>query len=132
MDIMKYDVLIEKRRIIVRPQIKVNDEDRNFKFILDTGVSISVIDDSLVSRLGFDLQKLKAGDRLTTVGGGVKSKILELPKFSLFGKEIVNFEVNVMKLPTQILYFAYGLIGMDFLLKFDNLKFDFVNKLIET
>jgi hypothetical protein len=37
-----------------------------------------------------------------------------------------------MKLPSQILYFADGLIGMDFLLQFDNLKLDFVNKHIET
>jgi len=55
-----------------------------------------------------------------------------MPKFSLFGKDLANFEINIFDLPPQITYFADGLIGMDFLLQFDNIKFDFVKKNIET
>jgi predicted aspartyl protease len=91
MDIMKYDFVVEKRKMIVDAQIKGIEDYRSFHFILDTGASISVIDDSFAIRLGFDLKKLKAGDRLTTVGGAVNSKILELPKITLSGKEMVNF-----------------------------------------
>ena len=32
----------------------------------------------------------------------------------------------------QILFFARGLLGMDFLLQFENIKFDFKKELIET
>jgi len=106
---MKHKLLIEKCKIIVFAEIK--------------GVAI---------RLGFDLKRLKAGDRLMTAGGGVSSKILKLPKFSLFGKDLVDFEINVLKMPPQITYFVDGLIGMDFLLQFENIKFDFVEKIIET
>jgi len=62
---------------------------------------------------------------------GIHSKILKLPKFSLFGKDMVNIEVNVLNFPPQITYFADGLIGMDFLLQFKNIKFDFDEKTIE-
>jgi clan AA aspartic protease (TIGR02281 family) len=129
---MTQEFLIEKRKIIVVAKIKGINDSREFKFILDTGTSKSVIGESTAIRLGFDIKKMKAGDRLMTAGGGVYSKILKLPKLSLFGKDIVNFEVNVLNLPPQILYFADGLIGMDFLLQFKNIKFDFDKKIIET
>ena len=103
-----------------------------FKFILDTGASKSVIDESVARQLGFELYKLQKGDRLMTAGGGVNSKILKLPKINLFGKDFINFEVNVLKFPSQITYFADGLIGMDFLLQFENIKIDFEKKVIET
>lgn len=45
---------------------------------------------------------------------------------------MINFEVNILNFPPQILYFADGLIGMDFLLQFKNIKFDFDEKIIET
>jgi len=131
MDIMKYEFVIYKRSIIVVSQIKGVNDTRGVNLILDTGASKTIIENSAAIRLGFDLKRLKTGNRLMTANGGVCSKILELPKFSLFGKDLVNFEVNVLNLPSQITYFADGLIGMDFLLQFENIKFDFVKKIIE-
>ena len=129
---MKYNLLIENRKIIVFAQIKGVNEFKTLSFILDTGASKTIIDEGAAIRFGFDLKKLKAGDRLMTAGGGINSKLLNLPKFSLFGKDLVNFEVNVLKMPPQITYFADGLIGMDFILQFEKIKFDFVEKVIET
>ena len=129
---MKHDFLINKRKIIVEPQIKGINGFWEFKFILDTGASKTVIDESVAIRLGFDLKRLKNADRLMTVNGGVYSKILKLPKFSLFSKDMVNFEVSVLNLPPQITYFADGLIGMDLLLQFGKILFDFDEKTIET
>jgi len=132
MDIRKYDFLIDRRKIIVQAQIRGINDDRKFKFILDTGASKTVIDESVARQLGFDLKRLKTGDRLMTAGGGVHSKILNLPKLTLLGKDLLNFEVKVIKFPPQITYFADGLIGMDFLLQFEHIKFDFDKKVIET
>ena len=129
---MKHEFCINKRKIIVTAEIKGINDHRDFQFILDTGASKSVIGENAVIRLGFDLKRLKAGDRMMTAGGGVNSKILKLPKFNLFGKDLVNFEVSVIKMPPQITHFADGLIGMDFLLQFENIKFDFTEKVIET
>ena len=129
---MTHDFLIDKRKIIVVAKIKGISDYMNFKFILDTGASKSIVGESVAIRLGFDLKRLKTGDRLMTVGGGIHSKILKLPKLSLFGKDMVNFEVSVLNIPPQVLYFADGLIGMDFLLQFKNIRFDFDEKIIET
>jgi predicted aspartyl protease len=129
---MTHEFLINKRKIIVLAKIKGINDFMDFKFILDTGASKSIIDNSVAFQLGFDLKKIKTGDRLMTVGGGVYSKILKLPKLSMFGKDMINFEVSVLNIPPQILYFADGLIGMDFLLQLKNIKFDFDKKIIET
>ncbi len=129
---MKHTFVLNKRKIIVFATIKGIGIEKGFKFILDTGASKSIIDYSVALRCGFDLNRLKAGERLTTVGGGINSKLLKIPKFSLFGKDMVNFEVNVMDIQPQVLYFADGLIGMDFLLQFKNMKFDFDGKIVET
>ena len=129
---MKHDLLIDNKKIIVFAQIKGINEFRELKFILDTGSSITLIDEGAAVRLGFDLKQLQKGDRLMTAGGGVFSKILRLPKFSLLGKDLVDFEVSVLNMPSQISYFADGLIGMDFLLRFKKFAFDFEEKIIET
>ena len=129
---MTHKLLIEKRKLIVYATVEGVKESRSLKFILDTGSTKTIIDDDAVTRLGYQLFRLETGDRLTTASGKVHSKILKLPKFSLFGKDLINFEVNVIKIPLQITLLADGLLGMDFLLKFKNLKFDFEAKTIET
>jgi len=126
---MKYPIMLEKRKIIVTAMMK---DDREVKFILDTGATKTVIDEAVVTRLGYQLFRLPAGDKLMTAGGSIRAKILTIPKFSLLGKELQNFEVNVIKFPMQITLLADGLLGMDFLLKFRNLMFDFDEKTIET
>jgi len=127
---MMYELSIKKRKIIVSAAIKGISESRDFNFILDTGATKTVIDNGLAVALGYDLKKLKTGDKLMTAGGSILSKILHLPKFSLFGKDIDNFEVNALKFPPQITLLADGLIGMDFLLKFKNVNINFEEKTI--
>ena len=129
---MKHKLLIEKRKIIIFASITGINDISSFKFILDTGASKTIINESVAAALGYDLKRLKNGDRLMTAGGGIYSKILKLPKFSLFGKEMINFEVNVIKFPLQITLLADGVIEMDFLLQFKNITINFDEKTIET
>jgi len=129
---MKHELSIENRKIIVLATIKGINDSIDFKFILDTGATKTVINENVAIRLGFELYRLQKGDRLMTAGGAIHSRILKLPKFSLFGKDVDNFEVNVIKFPLQVTLVADGLIGMDFLLQFKNIKFDFDAKIIET
>jgi len=106
MGIMTYDFSIYKRSIIVEAQIKGVNDTIGISFILDTGASKTIIDADVARRLGFDLKRLKDGDKLMTAKGGVNSKILKMPKFSLFGKDLVNFEISIFDLPLQITYFC--------------------------
>ena len=96
---MTHRLLIDESKLIVFATIEGVSESREFKFILDTGASKTVISDSVAIRLGFELHKLERGDRLMTAGGVIHSKTLKLPKFCLFGKEISDFEVNIIRLP---------------------------------
>ena len=128
---MKHEFILNKRKIIVVAKIKGVRDFMSFKFILDTGASKTVIDSSVASLLGFNLKEL-GNERLTTIGGMTNSKIMKLPEISLFGKNMANFEVNVLDFSPQITYFAVGLIGTDFLLKFKSMKIDFEEKIIET
>ena len=66
---MKHDFLINKRKIIVVPQIKGINDFWDLQFILDTGASKSIVDTDAANRLGFDLKRLRNGDRLMTVNG---------------------------------------------------------------
>ena len=129
---MTYKFRIYRQTIIVKAKIKGVEDTRGIDFIVDTGAAKTVIDESAAIRLGYDIKQLKSGDRLMTASGIVWSKSLKLPKFSLLGKDLENFEVNVLNMPRELTYFARGLIGMDFLLQFENIKFDFVKKVIET
>jgi clan AA aspartic protease (TIGR02281 family) len=127
---MKHKFALEKRKIIVTATLYTANAIKDFNFIIDTGATTSVIDTNVAMRLGFDLAKLKQ-IRLTTVGGNTSSRNLKLPRINLFDTEIINFNMNVIDLPYQITLFADGLIGMDFLLNFRELKFNFEEKIIE-
>ena len=129
---MKHDFTFYNRRIIVFAEVKGLNAFKKIKFLIDTGASISVIDDGAARNLGFNPKQLEVGDMLMTAGGGTNSKILKLPKLNLFGKEMVSFEVSVFNLPSQITYYVDGIIGMDFLLQFKKITFDFDKKVIET
>ena len=126
-----HTIEIYKRKIIVTPIIKGVDDDIIFDFVLDTGASKTIIDEQIVKQLGYDPKRLQSDDRLMTVGGSIRSKTLSLPKLTLFGKDCINFNVDVISMPLQILPFVQGIIGMDFLLQFATVKFDFEKKTIE-
>jgi clan AA aspartic protease (TIGR02281 family) len=127
---MKEKFHLIKKKIIVTPSIKGIRDKKDFNFIVDTGASVSIIDEAIAFALGFDTKKLKT-ERLTTVSGSASSKMLRLPKIDLLGKQISNFEVKVMSLPLQITLLADGLIGMDFLENFQRIKIDFDEQTIE-
>jgi clan AA aspartic protease (TIGR02281 family) len=106
------------------------NERKSFNFIVDTGASVSIIDESVAAFLGFDVKQLRS-EYLTTIGGKTNAKILKLPEIKLFGKTVTDFEVKIMTLPFQITLLADGLIGMDFLLKFKSFNVDFKTETIE-
>ena len=69
-----HTIEIYKRKIIVTPIIKGVDDDIVFDFVLDTGSSKTIIDEQIVKQLGYDPKRFQSGDRLMTVGGGIRLK----------------------------------------------------------
>jgi clan AA aspartic protease (TIGR02281 family) len=127
---MKEPFKLVKKKIIVVPTIKGLKDNQDFNFILDTGASVSIINEAAAIFLGFDVKRLKV-ENLTTVSGKATAKLLKLPKIELLGQSMVNFEVKVVNLPTQVTLLADGLIGMDFLLNFKKFTINLEEKLIE-
>jgi hypothetical protein len=128
---MIYEFILYKNTIFVDAIIKGINVEKELRFILDTGASGCSIDKNAISHLNFDYEDLADGGYSVGVGGRVKAKVLELPQLSLFGKTLNKFKMRVIDYPTQITCIASGLIGMDFLLNFETLKFDFVNEFVE-
>ena len=129
---MKQEFVIKKRKIIVVAKITgIKGLIGDFNFIVDSGASVSIIDTSVAKILGFDLLKTETL-RLTTVGGKITANVLKIPKINLFGRNEINFEVNAVNLSPQITLLADGLIGFDFLSKFEEIKINFKEQTIET
>ena len=128
---MKETFTLIKKKIIVIPKISGVKGSKDFSFILDTGASISIISDTASSFLGFNLAILPT-ETLTTIAGRTNAKSIKLPKIELWGKIISNFEIKIMSMPLQVSLLADGLIGMDFLLNFKEVKINFDENFIET
>ena len=128
---MKEPFNLVKKKIIVIPKVRGVKDSKDFSFILDTGASVSIMSDTAASFLGFNLATLPT-ETLTTIGGRTIAKSIKLPKIDLCGKSISNFEIKIMSMPLQVSLLADGLIGMDFLLNFKELKINFDENFIET
>jgi clan AA aspartic protease (TIGR02281 family) len=122
---------LEKRRIIVSVYVKGPKDALQFRFILDTGASMTVLSESAASAVGFDLSKVCQIESFVTAGGRVKAKMIQLHKIEMFGKAIPNFAVCVIPLPYQVLTYVNGLVGVDFLQHLKKLNIHFDTKEIE-
>ena len=125
---MRFDFKFERDKIIVEPVITGNGNSRKFRFFLDTGASVTVIDSSVAMIFDFEYNY---EDKIVTASGKTKSKKVTVPQIELFGKVISDFRVNVINFPFQITVFADGLLGMDFLKRFKHFNIDFENECIE-
>jgi clan AA aspartic protease (TIGR02281 family) len=122
---------LEEKKIKIVPVITDSKGNlREFSFILDTGATVSVINEEVAMRLGYDVRTLDK-ENLVTIGGKTSTRKLKLPKIELLGKVIENLDVRVIAMPIQVSMFLDGLIGMDFLLKLKLLKIDFEEQTIE-
>jgi len=115
----------EKRKIIITTTLKGPYTTLDFRFLLDTGAGTTVISDSVASSLGYDLHKIHTSQTFVTAGGRINGKMIQLHKISVLGKHISNFSVCVIPLPFQVLAYANGLIGVDFLQQLKKIQIDF-------
>ena len=125
---MRFSFNFERDKIIVEPVITGRSNSLKFRFFLDTGASVTVIDSSVAAVFDFEYNY---DDKLVTASGRAKSQKVTIPKMELFGKTVSDFKVNVIDFPYQITLFADGLLGMDFLKHFKYLNIDFENQSID-
>ena len=92
---------------IINKNIKV-------KLLIDTGASLTLINDLLIQDLNLDLSSLKT-IHLNTANGLVKAYSAKVESFSINNLSFNNFEISISKLNKEL----DGLLGMNYLKHFD-------------
>lgn len=86
------------------------------EFVLDTGASVTVLDHSVVTLLGYSVRDGIGISTVSSVVGKEQGYRLQVEAFETLGKHISKHEVVCHDLITQG---VEGLIGMSFLEQFD-------------
>ncbi|MBI3195109.1 MAG: clan AA aspartic protease [Ignavibacteriae bacterium] len=93
------------------------DKQRLVTLILDTGASRTLVSRVRLELLGYSVAQSKSSQRIITASGIVHAQVIMLDNFYCLGKNIQHFEVVAYDLPPES--HVEGLLGMDFLSKFD-------------
>jgi predicted aspartyl protease len=86
---------------------------RQFRLLIDTGSSYTVLRVNVLEDLGCDIQNPLSRIRTSTGSGVVEAPVVALPWFSCLGERVDNFSIVAYTLPATT--FVDGLLGMDFL-----------------
>lgn len=109
----------EKRAslFLVRAFIKGPSGKAYLKLLIDTGSAYTLISQEILESIGCSPAFSKRTQRIITGSGYEIVPIVLVDNFNCLGQQLDNFEILAHTLP----FGAYidGLLGMDFLLKFD-------------
>ncbi|MEI7981443.1 MAG: retropepsin-like aspartic protease [Bacteroidota bacterium] len=97
-------------------------------FALDTGASTTVINRSLLQRIGYTGKDFSNSIFITTGSGKEKTAILPVKKIVALGQTRTKFRVLGFQLPPTT--FIDGLLGLDFMRK-RKITIDFISGRIE-
>lgn len=86
---------------------------RQFRLLVDTGSSYTVLRVNIAEALGCDLQHPLNRIRVPTGGGIIEAPVVAVTWFSCLGQRVENFSIVAHTLPATT--FVDGLLGMDFL-----------------
>ncbi len=87
------------------------------KLLLDTGSAYTILSKEILYSIGCDPAYSKRTQRIITGSGYEIVPVVSVKKFNCFGKDIDGFEILAHTLPFGV--YVDGLLGMDFLGKFD-------------
>lgn len=93
-------------------------------FALDTGATTTVINRSLLDRIGYTGTDFNSSIYITTGSGKEKTAILPVKKNTALGNTRLRFKVLAFQLPPTT--FVDGLLGLDFLRK-RKITLDFIS-----
>jgi predicted aspartyl protease len=86
---------------------------RQFRLLVDTGSSYTVLRVNILEALGCDIQNPLRRIRTPAGGGIVEAPVVAVPWFNCLGERVESFPIVAYTLPATT--FADGLLGMDFL-----------------
>lgn len=101
----------------MRAAVRRAADVRVVKLIVDTGAAMTMLSWEILEGLGYDPAGTKERVRLVTVSGFERAPPITVESFHCLGEEIQDFEVICHDLPFN--RYVGGLLGMDFLRRFD-------------
>lgn len=87
------------------------------KLLLDTGSAYTILSQEILHSIGCSPTTPKRIQRIITGSGYEVVPVVSVHRFHCFGKDIENFDLLAHTLPLGV--YVDGLLGMDFLGKFD-------------
>ena len=94
---------------------------RDLKLVLDTGATHTIVTQDAISGLGYEQDILHPIKRqpIITASDKIDRPVIKLSTFHSMGQIVKDFEVVIHDLPTYGHRTIQGLLGMDFLNRFD-------------
>jgi len=102
---------------LVRAAVRHGEDVRIVKLIVDTGAAMTMLSWEILEGLGYDPAGTKERVRLVTVSGFERVPRISVESSHCLGKELRGFPVICHDLPFN--RYVDGLLGMDFLRRFD-------------
>ncbi len=107
----------------LRPTIPVKINDRDAKFVLDSGAFYSIMSSATAAEFALKLSPTPFGYRIMGIGGAAETQIATVKEFTIAGVKLKGVEFLVGG--SQVTG-SDGLLGQNFLQKFD-VEYDFSN-----
>lgn len=107
----------------LRPTIPVKINDRDARFVLDSGAFYSMMSSATAAEYALKLSPTPFGFRVIGIGGAAETQIATVNEFTIAGVKLKGVEFLVGG--SQVAAYD-GLLGQNFLQKFD-VEYDFAN-----
>jgi predicted aspartyl protease len=113
----RYSLTFTRNLALVRAAVCRAQAVRVVKLIVDTGAAMTMLSWEILEGIGYAPAGTKERVRLVTVSGVELAPRITVERFHCLGAEVRDFPVVCHDLPFA--HYADGLLGMDFLRRFD-------------
>lgn len=103
--------------IIVHARLGGPKGRRLIRMVLDTAATDTVITPRIISDIGYDPAKSRQKLEMATANGMIFAPLLRIESLQCLGRTVKAIQVAVQELP--LVYPVDGLLGLDFLCRFD-------------
>ena len=114
--------------VVIRVEVTGPERVYNFRFVVDTGATRTVMRPVLLRQLGYDLTTTGRSVPVRSATGGGTARLVPVQQITALGVSRTPFELIAHELPAAVT--VDGLLGLDFF-RGHVLRFDFVRGKID-
>ncbi|MCX7855011.1 MAG: retroviral-like aspartic protease family protein [Anaerolineae bacterium] len=118
MSVRRYRLFRQGYLLVLHSAIGGDRQPRVVRMILDTGAGYTMLPPEILEAVGCDLRHPAREVNILTVQGIVTAPVVVVPWFHCLGRRVSQWPVVAHSLPSGLREYAVGLLGMDFLTRF--------------